>query len=162
MFISNSNLIWAFMKPMKFLAFFINIFPYRGELTNHNLSQCKEAGPSREHKMPHFSFENAKWKAKQIACFQSRRQMKVYKLNDDSGWDKAKFIFTETSTYYKECRNNKRIKFYTLEKKSHLWSNVSITHNYKVMSLEIRKSSLGWRRTRFFKEHCFPINVIKM
>lgn len=54
-------------------------------------------------------------------------------------------IFTEMSTYYKHCTNNKR-KFYILEKffLNHLCRDVSIIP-YKVRSFEVLKSSLGWK-----------------
>lgn len=102
------------MKLTKFLALFINIFPYRGELTNPNSSQCKEGEPSREHKMPYFSFENAKFKAKQMAFFQSREQMKDYNLKMNMGETKQTLFLLRWVLIIESLEI--KIKSYILEK----------------------------------------------
>ena len=80
-------------------------------------------------------------------AFFNPRTNETLKLNNESGWDKATFIFTEMSTSYEDCTNNKRKKYYILEEMKNIPFEVifPLPITYKIVSLESPKSFPGWK-----------------
>ena len=73
----NSNHIWAFVRPMQFLALFINIFIYRGELTNQNSEPVQGGGAPQRTQNATLLIWECQVQSKTNAFFQSREQTKV-------------------------------------------------------------------------------------